>query len=222
MLKSTLTRLREAHQDEFEGGGAAEAGFTLIELMVVLLIIAILLAIAIPTFLGVTGSASDRAVQSNLTNAITEAKAVYQNSQSMPAVGTFTSNAPEFAWKTGAGAGGSCTGATNCVSEQVVDLVSAGDAQGIVLATYSQKTSSCWYAVDLEVTPVTFTVADGSGIGFIQSAAPVTAPTGAVTAGVFYAKKANGTPATSCNANWAATQGAFGWGASYSSPGAAA
>ena len=31
----------------------AEAGFTLIELMVVLLIMAILLAIAIPTFLGV-------------------------------------------------------------------------------------------------------------------------------------------------------------------------
>ncbi len=37
--------------------GDAEGGFTLIELMVVLLIIAILLAIAIPTFLGVTSSA---------------------------------------------------------------------------------------------------------------------------------------------------------------------
>ena len=48
------------------------SGFTLIELMVVLLIIAILLAIAIPTFLGVTSSANDRATQSNLTNALTE------------------------------------------------------------------------------------------------------------------------------------------------------
>ena len=61
---------------------AADAGFTLIELMVVLLIIAILLAIAIPTFLGVSGSANDRAAQSNLTNALTEVKALYQNSQS--------------------------------------------------------------------------------------------------------------------------------------------
>ena len=37
-----------------------DSGFTLIELMVVLLILAILLAIAIPTFLSVTGGANDR------------------------------------------------------------------------------------------------------------------------------------------------------------------
>ena len=76
-------RSRVCRAREIQGGEeAAEAGFTLIELMVVLLIIAILLAIAIPTFLGVTGSANDRAAQSNLTNALTEAKALYQNCQS--------------------------------------------------------------------------------------------------------------------------------------------
>ena len=79
MLKSMLARVRETQMREFEGEEAAEAGFTLIELMVVLLIIAILLAIAIPTFLGVANSAGDRAAQSNLTNALTEAKALYQN-----------------------------------------------------------------------------------------------------------------------------------------------
>lgn len=43
-----------------------EQGFTLIEVMVVVLIIGILLAIGIPTFLGARSRAQDRAAQSNL------------------------------------------------------------------------------------------------------------------------------------------------------------
>ena len=53
-----------------------EDGFTLIELMVVVLIIAILLAIAIPTFLGAQNRARDRGAQSNLRNGITAAKTI--------------------------------------------------------------------------------------------------------------------------------------------------
>src|ERR1700733_12699297 len=110
MFQSVLRHLRDARTAELEGGGTAEAGFTLIELMVVLLIIAILLAIAIPTFLGVTGSANDRAAQSNLTNALTEASAIYQaNAQSFTGTNAsvqaqFTSQAPEFAWTVGTNA----------------------------------------------------------------------------------------------------------------------
>ncbi len=51
-------------------------GFTLIELMVVVLIIAILIAIAIPTFLGARARAQDRAVQSNLRNGLPAEKTV--------------------------------------------------------------------------------------------------------------------------------------------------
>jgi type IV pilus assembly protein PilA len=58
-----------------------EDGFTLIELMVVVLIIAILLAIAIPTFLGARERANDRAAQSSLRNALTAAKTIYTDSQ---------------------------------------------------------------------------------------------------------------------------------------------
>ena len=53
-----------------------DRGFTLIELMVVVLIIAVLIAIAIPTFLGATNRARDRSAQSDLRNSITAAKTV--------------------------------------------------------------------------------------------------------------------------------------------------
>lgn len=58
-----------------------DAGFTLIELMVVVLIIAILIAIAIPTFLGARQRAQDRAAQSNLRNALTAEKSFYTDKQ---------------------------------------------------------------------------------------------------------------------------------------------
>lgn len=60
----------------------AEEGFTLIELMVVVLIIAILIAIAIPQFLGARSRAQDRAAQSSLRNALTAAKTAYTDQSS--------------------------------------------------------------------------------------------------------------------------------------------
>jgi prepilin-type N-terminal cleavage/methylation domain-containing protein len=140
--------------------GTAEAGFTLIELMVVLLIIAILLAIAIPTFLGVTNTAGDRAAQSNLTNALTEAKALYEVNQAYTGTNgaytqaAFQSQAPEFTWTQSTATTGTCGSSNgNCVSFVIFNVAATNDAQGLALATYSSKTNTCWYVWDVEELP---------------------------------------------------------------------
>lgn len=56
-----------------------EAGFTLIELMMVVLIIAILIAVLIPTFVGAKQRAQDRAAQSSVRNALTAGRVLYSD-----------------------------------------------------------------------------------------------------------------------------------------------
>jgi type IV pilus assembly protein PilA len=59
--------------------GEREGGFTLIELLVVLIIIAVLLAIAIPSYLGFKGRAQQRTAEANVRAAIPAAEAYYSD-----------------------------------------------------------------------------------------------------------------------------------------------
>ena len=63
-----------------------EDGFTLIELMVVVLIIAILISIAIPSFLGARERANDRSAQLDLRSALLAEKTIYVDTQVFTAV----------------------------------------------------------------------------------------------------------------------------------------
>ena len=78
-----------------------EQGFTLIELMVVVLIIAILLAIAIPTFLGAKNQANARGAQSSLRNALTSEQTYWTNNQQFAdstSTPTLASIEPNLTW----------------------------------------------------------------------------------------------------------------------------
>lgn len=78
-----------------------EDGFSMIELMMVVLVIAVLLAIAIPTYFGTRQRASDRAVQSNVRNALTAARVFYNAEQRYTSdASVMTAAEPSLSWTT--------------------------------------------------------------------------------------------------------------------------
>jgi type IV pilus assembly protein PilA len=68
------------------GMSRREEGFTLIELMMVVLIIAILIAVAIPTFLGMRKNANDVAAKTSAVTTLKAAKAIFSSDDSYASV----------------------------------------------------------------------------------------------------------------------------------------
>jgi type IV pilus assembly protein PilA len=144
-----LKALRNRMQDD--------KGFTLIELMVVVLIIAILIAIAIPTFLGLRRRAQDRAAQSDLRNGLTAAKAYYTDNETYAGfVADDPANPndgesiePSLNWADGGAA------TQNTVHIKLVEAVGGVAGQAITLATRSESGTA-------------FCIADNSQVGTVR------------------------------------------------------
>src|SRR3954449_3747030 len=108
---------------------AGEGGFKLIEILVVILLIAILLAIAVPSYLGFKDRADNRAAQANVRSAVPAVEAYYSDFNTYadvvgPPVGTFTPAGLKAAYDAGLPTTGSKavtitgSGASYCISVQ--------------------------------------------------------------------------------------------------------
>ena len=123
-----------------------EQGFTLIELMVVVLIIAILIAIAIPTFLGARARAQDRAAQSDLRNALTAEKTVYTDGQTYDgSAANMKTVEPSLSWTT-------VGTVTAKITLSVGDAVTAGD-KGVVCISEASKGGTVFSIADVATGP---------------------------------------------------------------------
>jgi len=73
-----------------------EAGFTLIEVLAVVIVIGIIAAIALPRFLGVRSDAQEKACKGNLASINVQVEKYYLENGSWPALTTITGNTDYF------------------------------------------------------------------------------------------------------------------------------
>lgn len=128
-----------------------EHGFTLVELMVVIFIVAILVVLALPTFLGTRTRAADRATQADIRNAFAAERAYYTDTL------TYTTNPAEMTAIEAAIT--YLDGDTPLVPE--VAYLHLHPAPNEIFVSAMSESGTCWYLREI----------DGGGAQFASDAA---------------------------------------------------
>ena len=143
MLTTALRRLRDE-----------EDGFTLVELMVVVMILAILIVMGMPTFLGVRARFQDRAAQTDLRNSVLSARILYTdnatfvNATSAPITG-LVSIVPNMCYVAGTAATKSVdTGTVACASGAGNGSISVNSTTTQFTAARLSSSQSCFVILD--------------------------------------------------------------------------